>query len=172
MKKLSVTVILLFAFSWTALAQLNYSGKVEMGYLRFKRTTLDVDPGPNWKGYHLNDGQNGFDLNVVNGISLAKEKVFIGIGVGYLNFEGINGFSVFSDFEYLPFKTRLTPLLNLKIGYDHIWNQYDGGRATTLVDVGVGINYKLNDHLSMFLKSGFMLTQQSSLVPVRIGIRF
>ncbi len=35
--------------------------------LKFDFTTVQVDPGPDWQGYHLNDEQNGFDLNFVNG---------------------------------------------------------------------------------------------------------
>ena len=85
---------------------MEYSKKIETGYLIFQYTTIQIDPGSNWKGYNLNNEQNGVDINLINGIKL-KEKYFAGIGIGYLNFEGINGFSVFSDFEYCPLKTKL-----------------------------------------------------------------
>ena len=172
MKHLLTIGILVIALSLTTNAQINYSGKIETGYLKFNKHTVQIDPGPDWKGYDLHEDQNGIDLNLINGIALFKERAFVGIGLGYLNFEGVNGISVFSDFEYLPLKTRLTPLLNLKIGYDHIWNQYDGGKGSALTEFGVGINYRLTEKLSVFLKSGLLLTQQSSLIPIRIGIRF
>ncbi len=151
-------------------SQSNYSIKAETGFLKYQNNTIQVDPGPNWKGYNLYE-ENGIDFNVVNGIEF-KNKLFAGIGIGYLNFEGINGFSVFTDFEYLPLKTRLTPLINLKIGYSHIWNQYENGTGTGLGEFCVGLNYRLTEKLGIYAKSGFTMTQQSLLIPIRLGIRF
>ena len=94
------------------------------------------------------------------------------MGLGYLNFESIHGFSIFTDFEYLPLKTKLTPLVNLKIGYNHIWNQYENGTGSALVELGVGINYKLTDRFNIYMHSGFLMTQQSLLIPIRIGFSF
>ena len=113
MKRLIPIIIILTAFGLKAYSQIDYFGKVETGYLRFQYTTIQIDPGPNWKGYNLNKEQSGIDLNLINGVSF-KNKFFTGLGIGYLNFEGINGFSVFSDFEYLPLKTKFTPLINLR----------------------------------------------------------
>ncbi len=172
MKQLLTTIILLIAIVFTTKAQGNYSGKIETGYLKYIGTTVQVDPGPDWQGYYLNEEQNGIDINLINGLTILNEKVFLGIGIGYLNFEGIDGISVFSDIEYMPLKSRITPLLNLKIGYDHIWNQYYGGKGTFLTEFGGGVSYQLTDKMNIYLKSGLLLTQQSSLVPVRIGIRF
>lgn len=172
MKHLLTTFFLLFIVAFITKAQNSYSGKIESGFLKFMNNTVQIDPGPGWEGYNLNEEQNGIDINMINGITIFKEKVFLGIGLGYLNFEGIDGISVFSDIEYLPLKSRFTTLLNLKIGYDHIWNQYDGGKGTALTEFGVGVNFKLTEELNIYLKSGLLLTQQSSLVPIRIGIRF
>jgi hypothetical protein len=151
-------------------SQINYSMKAETGFLKYQYNTIDVDPGPNWKGYYL-DEENGIDFNIVNSIDF-KNKLFAGIGIGYLNFEGINGISVFSDFEYLPLKTRLTPLINLRIGYSHIWNQYENGTGTLLGEFGLGLNLRLTEKLDIYTESGFLMTQQSSLIPIRIGLRF
>jgi len=74
--------------------------------------------------------------------------------------------SVFSDFEYLPLKTRLTPLINLKIGYRHIWNQYNSGTGTGLGEFCVGLNYRLTERMDIYAKSGFAITQQSLLIPI------
>ncbi|MFW5983290.1 MAG: hypothetical protein ACOCQ4_02225 [bacterium] len=151
-------------------SQINYSVKTEVGFLEYHFNTVQVDPGPDWKGYNLY-GENGIDLNILNGFDF-KNKLFAGIGLGYLNFEGINGFSVFSDFEYLPLETRLTPLINLKIGYSHVWNQYKNGTGTGLGEFCVGLNYRLIEKMDIYTKSGFTMTQQSLLIPIKLGIRF
>lgn len=153
-----------------AYAQMNYSINAETGLLIYQFNTVHVDPGTNWKGYNLYE-KNGFDFDVINGIDF-KNNLFVGVGVGYLYFEGVNGFSIYSDFEYLPLKTRLTPLINLKIGYSHIWNQYTNGTGTGLVEFCVGLNYKLTEKMDCYVKSGFTMTQQSLLIPVRFGIQF
>jgi len=171
MNKLFPITILLIAFGLKAHSQVGYYGKVETGYLRFQATTVQVDPGPNWKGYNLDSEQNGVDLNLINGANFSH-KFFAGLGVGYLNFEGINGFSVFTDFEYLPLKTKLTPLINLKIGYNHIWNQYENGTVSALGELGLGLNYKLTEKYNIYLQSGFLVAQQSFFIPIRIGFRF
>ena len=151
-------------------SQINYSIKTEIGFLKYQYNTIDVDPGPNWKGYNL-DEEDGLDLNIINGINL-KNKLFAGIGLGYLNFKGVSGFSIFTDFEYLPLKTRLTPLINLKIGYSHIWNQYENGTGTGLGELCVGLNYRLTEKMGIYTKLGINMTQQSLLIPIRLGFRF
>jgi len=172
MRHLLTSTILLFALCNTANSQTNYSGKIETGYMQYMNRTISVDPGPNWKGYNLNEKQNGINLTVINGLSFVNKKLFAGIGLGYLNFEGINGISVFTDFEYLPLKTKLTPLVNLKLGYNHIWNQYEGGTGTMHTELGVGLNYKLKEKFGLYLKSGMLFTQQSFMIPVTLGFRY
>lgn len=140
--------------------------------MQYMYRTISVDPGPNWKGYNLNEKQNGINLTVINGLSFVNKKLFAGIGLGYLNFEGINGISVFTDFEYLPLKTKLTPLVNLKLGYNHIWNQYEGGTGKMHTELGVGLNYKLKEKFGLYLKSGMLFTQQSFMIPVTLGFRY
>lgn len=89
-----------------------------------------------------------------------------------MNFEVTNGISLYSDFEYLPFKTKLSPLFNIKIGYSHIWNQYENGTGTGLTEFGLGLNFRINQKLDLYTKSGILLTQQSFLIPFKIGMRF
>ena len=150
-------------------SQIDYSIKAETGFLKYQHITVYVDPGPNWKGHYLYE-ENGVDFNIINGFDF-NNKLFAGIGVGYLNFEGKNGMSVFSDFEYLPLKTRLTPLVNLKIGYSHIWNQYENGTGSGLFEWCLGLNFRLTEKIDIYAKSGFTTTQQSLLIPFRLGIR-
>lgn len=151
-------------------SQINYSIKAETGFLKYQNNTTQVDPNPNWRGYNLYK-EDGIDINITNGVDL-KNKLFGGIGIGYLNFKGINGLSAFTDFEYLPLKTRLTLLINLKIGYSHIWNQYKNGTGTGLSEFCVGINYRMTEKIDIYTKSGFSITQQSLLIPVKLGVRF
>lgn len=159
-----------FAFVQNGLTQVEYSGKVETGYLKFIGNTIDVDPGPDWKGYHI-ENENGIDLSLINGIKL-KNKIFTGIGLGYLNVEGNEGYSIFADLEYLPLKSRLTPLLNMKMGYNHLWNQYENGTGSVLFEFGVGLDYRILESNGIYIQSGFLMTQQSLLIPLRLGFRF
>lgn len=151
-------------------SQINYLTKVETGFLKYQYETVQVSPGPNWKGHNLYK-KNGVDLNIINGLGF-RNKFLVGIGVGYLNFECINGLSIFSNFEYLPLKTRLSPLIDLKIGYSHIWNQYENGTGTGLGELCLGLNYNLTEKVDIYTKSGFSMTQQSLLVPIKFGLRF
>lgn len=167
--KLVFIVLCTLFFTKNGYSQVNYSLKAESGYLSYLFTTVQIDPGPEWKGYYLES--NGIDFNVINGIEF-NNKLFAGIGLGYLNFDGINGLSVYTDFEYLPLASRITPLINLKMGYSHLWNQYENGSGTALGELGVGVNYKLTEQTAIYAKSGFTMTQQAFLVPLRIGIRF
>ena len=170
MRHLLTTTILLLALSLLAQAQINYSGKFEAGYMKFQYNTVQVEPGPYWKGDYLND--NGIDINFINGLTFVNKKLFAGLGLGYLNFTGTNGVSLFADLEYLPLKTKLTPLLNVKLGYNHIWNQYEGGTGTMHTEFGIGLNYKLTEKFGLYLKSGMLYTQQSFLIPITIGFRY
>jgi hypothetical protein len=152
MKKIILSTLIFITFGLKIYGQTDYSVKVEVGYLNFKTKLIDVDPGPNWKGYNLNEEQNGINLNVINGISLINNKFFTGVGIGYLNFEKINGLSIFTDFEYIPLRTKLSPIVNLRIGYNHIWNQYEKGTGSILFELGGGIKYKMTEKLNIYLE--------------------
>lgn len=174
MRKIFAFILVLTFISVESYSQVRYARKMEAGFMNFRYTTVQYDMGPDsdWKGDYLNKEQDGIDLNMVNGISLFENRFFAGAGIGYQNFEGINGITVFGDIEYLPLKSKLTPLLNIKVGYDHIWNQYEGGTGTALGEFTAGIDYKLSEKLNMFLKSGMLFTQQAFFIPIKMGIRF
>lgn len=163
-----ITALLLIGLK--CFSQIEYAGKLETGYLKFLFNTVQVDPGPDWMGYNL-DEQDGIELNLINGVKF-QDHCFTGIGLGYLNFEGINGISVFSEFEYVPFKTRLRPAIFLRMGYNHIRNQYENGSDSAFGELSLGLDYKLTKTLDIYVKSGFAMTQQSLLIPIRIGLDF
>jgi hypothetical protein len=159
------------ALCFLGFGQTHYSGRLEIGYLGFQNTTVDIDPGPNWKGYNLDEQQNGLDVSLINGLKVAN-KFFAGVGLGYLNFEGIHGIEIFSDFQYLLLKSKLSPIINLKIGYNHIWNQYESGSNSALGELGIGLHYKLTSKIGVYVQSGFSSTQQSIFIPIRGGLSF
>lgn len=164
------SLILFLFISSTVFSQINYSLKAEAGYIRYGNNTIQVDPGPGWKGYNLN-GQNGIEICAVNGVKY-HNKLYAGVGVGYLNFDGIHGFSVFPELEYVPLKTRFSPLINIRVGYSHLWNQYEGGTGTTLGEFDFGVNYRISEEMDVCIKFGLLYTQQSRLIPLIVGFRF
>ncbi len=172
MKTFLTTSVLLLWLTMPTKAQTSYSGRIETGYMNYLFRTITVEPGPNWKGYNLNNRQNGFNFNSINGVTFQDRKIFTGIGAGYSNFDGIDGVAIFGDFEYLPLKKRLTPILNLRLGYNHIWNQYEGGTGTMHTEFGIGINYKIKENLGLYIKSGIMITQQTLFLPPTLGFRY
>jgi hypothetical protein len=168
--RLLLFLLLLTHFSQNSFGQIKYNLRTEIGSLQFQYTIINVDPGPNWRGYNLNENQNGLSLDLINSISV-KNKILIGLGVGYLNFEGINGYSIYGDLQYLQLASRLTPLLNLKIGSNHIFNQYENGTQSGMLEFSGGLSYKLKENLNVYIASGLLFTQQALIIPIRLGIR-
>lgn len=163
-------LLFFFLIVSTVSSQTHFSLKAEVGYLNYRFNTIQIDPSPGWNGYYL-DGQNGIDCNLGSGIDLG-DHVYAGIGLGYLNFEGIHGCSIFPEIEYSPFNLRLAPFISFRFGYCHIWNQYEKGTATTIGDMSAGLIYELTDQILIYIKAGFISTQQSLFIPVKFGIRF
>lgn len=167
-------ILLSISFSllvMTSFSQIKYAAKVETGYHIFLSRPIKVEPGSDWRGYQLNNNQGGIDLSFINGVSF-KNNLRLGIGVGYLNYEGINGYSFFGDIEFATSKDRVSPLFNLKIGQSHINNQYNNGSTDSFVDFGVGIEYRISKKFGLQVKAGFRFVHQSAFLPIRIGARF
>jgi len=161
-------------------SQVNNSIKTETGFIRHIGVLKRVDPLDGKYPYTIKEKQNGIDLNVIYGRKY-DGVLFAGIGIGYLGFEKVNGFSLFSDFEIVPLKrTWFSPLLGLKLGYSHVWNNREDvlwesqneNMGTFLTEISVGLNFKATENLGIYLKTGLLLTQWSILTPIRIGIRF
>jgi hypothetical protein len=170
MKRLTFLIALLVLMQHIAHAKLNYTAKVEFGYLYCRYRTVSVSPGPNWKGYNLPTEPNGINTNIVGGLNF-KNRLFTGLGLGYLNFEGISGISAFTDIEYLVLKTRLAPLVNLRVGYNHVWNQYEGGSGTASGELALGLSYRVAGKYRVYIQAGALNTQQLHFVSTRIGFR-
>jgi hypothetical protein len=163
-------LILFIAFSFQGISQLKYSGKIESGLQLFQSNTIDVDPGPEWKGYY-NPGFDILDLHVINGLHFG-DSFYSGMGISYQRLESFDGVAFYVDLEYLPFDSKITPLINIKAGYNHLWNQYEGGTGTEMLEASIGLNFSTSENRSLFTKIGTALMQQSILIPFRIGFRF
>ncbi|MFA6150387.1 MAG: hypothetical protein WC716_03635 [Chitinophagaceae bacterium] len=170
MRKTTLLLATFIALSCSSGAQIKFTTKVETAWMPYGARLVRVDAGPGWKGYNLDNKQNGFALNLVNGARI-KDRFFAGLGLGYLNFEGINGFSLYSDFEfYFLKKKKLNPFLNLTIGYSHLNNQYEGGTGSGCTSYGAGIQYRHTPNLAFSVQTGFLITQQALFYPVRLSI--
>lgn len=171
MKKLILLIAFLLSYTLSSIGQIKYAGKVETGFLTYLTKTIIIDADFGWKGYNLDHQQNGIDFNIINSIRF-KNDISLGVGLGYLNFEGINGYSIFVDYEYYNSKKKIAALTNYKVGFNHIFNQYEGGTSSVPVEIGFGVICKLNEKFRISAQSGFLFTQQSFLIPLRVGVRF
>jgi hypothetical protein len=171
MKILKIIIaILITAIAANAYSQCRHALKFETAYLHYFDHTITIDSDdPGWKGYKLNDQQNGFDFNVINGVRF-REHFMAGACLGYLNFEGIHGMAVFADLDYAPLIRRLTPIFNIKAGYNHIWNHFENGSGSALGEIGAGIKYAVNDKISVQIQAGVLRTQQTQFFPVRLSV--
>ena len=96
----------------------------------------------------------------------------MGAGVGYGNYSGDHALQAFFDLQAIFMKTRFSPLLNLKIGYNHLFNQYDGGTRGFIMEGGLGISYRLSEAYIITMQSGGMILQDAAMLPIRIGFLF
>jgi hypothetical protein len=155
----------------SAQAPINSKQKIEIGFLNYQNRIITIDPASSWRGYYLPQNTNGMDFQFIQRL---QQNAFFStsIGVGYTHFQGNHAVTLLSEVESLLSKQKIAPILSIKLGYMHLWNQYPNGRGTGLVELGVGLNYKRTNHLSIYLKSGFVVAQQVIFIPFRIGFRF
>jgi hypothetical protein len=170
-KTLLISVLICSFINAPAQSQIKYIGKVEVGYHIFLSRPVKYDVGEGWLGYQLGGKPNGVDLSLVNGVSF-KNNLRLGLGVSYLNYEGINGYSIFGDLEYAATGGKMYPVFNFKSGRSHINNQYQNGATETFIDLSGGIEHKVGKKLCLQYKAGFRVVHQSIFLPIRIGARF
>lgn len=166
-----ITLLMISFLTLDLSGQIDYKVKADFSYLNFIGRTIQIDPGPDWNGYYLNDGQHGKALSLVNGLQF-NEFFFLGIGASYLDFQGTKGYGLFGEMEFSSEKTGIRPLFGIKGGYSHINNHYENGTSTGMIELSGGLSYKINQRFKMQLQSGIMFTQQVVFVPMRIGINF
>ncbi len=166
MKKI-ICLVLLFISSFNIHAQITKELKLETGYSFYRYRLVYVEPGPDWKGYNIRNKSDGMDINLVYGFKW-KQVVFTGIGLGYVNYNGINGYTFFGETLVYPLKTKIKPQLGVRFGLNHIDNQYVNGSTTSLLEFNYGFNFPIN-RFKITLSSAFSFTQQVFFVPVRLG---
>ncbi len=172
MKKLLILIFSLFCSIGLFGAKPSPMFKFETAYLSFFNTLVNVDPGPGWKGHNLNNEQNALAFDAAFGLGLFSGRLFVGAGAAYQNFEGYHAAVFYGDADIVPLKTRLSPVAGFRIGYHQLWNQYEGGTSTAYGELGGGVAYRLNEKIGLYAKTGVVLTQQSSLIPLRFGLRY
>lgn len=165
----------MMALSNSALCQVRYALGMETGYLVFQNTLLDVDPGPAWQGHHL-ENRDGFEFSLINGL-VWKEFFYAGFGLGYQNFfdstsRSYHGYSGFLNFEFANYRSKISPLFNMKLGTGRLWNQYEKGTRNFYGEILVGPMIRLTGNTRISLKSGMMIQQNASLIPIKVGLIF
>jgi len=170
--------ILLLLISFHTLAQYvetdsRHFIRIETGYLKYFFTPVNVDASENWKGYKLPNKENGLIFNAMWGWDF-NEATFLGVGAGYINFEGIDGADVFTEVNFMVSNSYINPYLGMRLGYTHLWNQYEKGSGSVLAEflLGLQIRFGTYSYSSIHLQSGLSFTQQAVFVPLRLAYQF
>ncbi len=170
---LKITFIIAFLSSVELKAQFKYGGKIEAGRLSYIGITIRGDGGsgpiPNQLPSRLKEAnENGTEISAVNGFRF-KQVLFVGVGVGYLNYGGAKGYSIYGDVEARTAKKdKLAALFGLRAGTSNL----KGYKNTGTVELNTGISYKPIPQISFYLKGGVAFAYSASFVPLRFGIGF
>lgn len=195
MNKIKLFVLLVLAtFVSTAQAQYSqarpeceYMFKAELGYMPFVSNLGHAGA----EGYYLDNLQHMLNVNVINGINIDQDY-FLGFGVGYANafvpsqlsdnlLGGKHCVMGFADFDYRPLSMEWAPMFYGRAGANYMLNS-DGPYGNTLtpyIELGLGMNWFFDfrmvnmerNYRSLYLSIGFAYTQQTTFIPVRLGIR-
>lgn len=162
-----LTCFVILLLGSTTSAQ-KFETSVEAGSFTYLAGAVAIKPGPNWKGYYLpRKSGTGFQMSSVNGFAVSK-KTYMGIGLGFANFDGISGLQVYGNMRFRMNNSTFSPYFYFDPGLAHFWNQYPGGTSTFLLNLGIGVDRKIGDK-SLRLSSGLQFMQQNVYVPVRIA---
>lgn len=169
MKKNIIIIFIIISVIKSAYSQSKIEGRFEVGYLLFTHVDSQKINLPS-----LQEKLYGVDINMICGLEMTQ-KAFIGIGIGYLNFDlnnsGIQGLSAFSTFEFLPPSYRKVNLyFRSNLGYSQLWSRNNNETGTLLVELNIGLKQQLNRKMQISLHSGVLFTQNSFLIPIRLGI--
>jgi hypothetical protein len=187
MKNLVFGILVILFTSAVGFAQSTFYFKPEVGYTRFLEHAVQIEPGPNWRGYYI-ESQNAVTVSAVGGVCL-RNRFAAGLGLGYQNFEGNSGVSLYADLEFyltrLKFyegteeqpaismiKPSIRPLVYVRVGGNQLWNQYEGGTQSGVGEIGVGFEYNFQQGYCLYVKGGMAVMQQSFLAPFGVGMRF
>jgi hypothetical protein len=121
-------------------------------------------------------GKTGIQVSISNGICI-KDKLHFGLGIGYANYDGINGLMGFSDNRIDFSKKPFAMFFYFDPGYSHFWSQYalnnsGGGTGTFMIDFGLGARYKVFNTRKAIISTGLLLMQQNIYIPLKLGFTF
>ena len=157
--------------------------KIEAGYLPYVSNLGHKGDF----GYYINDMRHMANANVIGGVNIDQD-FFVGVGMGY-GFvtkpddfaNGWHSILGFVDFDYRPLDVEWSPMVGAKVGVDYMMTDspYDN-TLKPYAEVNTGINWFFNyvyrnmerNYASIYFQVGFAYTQQTTFIPVRIGLRF
>lgn len=191
MKKINLFLaVFLMLSSMAAQAQfrqdrndVEYMFKFEAGYMPF---VANLGHEGDY-GYYINDLRHVANANIINGVNI-KQDFFVGIGLGYGYVAAPDDFGngwhsglAFVDFDYRTLDVEFSPMVGAKVGASCMMadTPYEN-TLTPYVEINTGLNWFFRyeyrnmerNYLSMYVEVAFAYTQQSTFIPVRIGIRF
>ena len=190
MRKLKITVLFFAIVLLTpARAQFSqdrydyeYMFKASLGYMPFVSNLGHKGD----YGYYINDLRHIANFNIINGVNI-KQDYFVGLGLGYgyvtKSDDLANGWHsgmAYVDFDYRPLDMEWAPMVGAKLGASYMMSDSPyGNTLKPYVEVSAGINWFFRhvvrnmerNYMSLFLELGFAYTQQTTFLPVRIGVR-
>ncbi|KQC02675.1 hypothetical protein [Pedobacter sp. Hv1] len=164
-----ITLILTFLINAELKAQFKYGAKIEVGRMSYLSKTIrgNASTGPNLGRPRLEEGKDGTEINVVNGFRF-REVLLVGVGVGYLNYEGAKGYSIYGDIEALTSKKKWAALFGFRAGTSNLKDYKKSGT----VEFNTGVNYRPIHQLRLYLKGGVSFAYSSSFTALRLGVGF
>lgn len=168
-KSLLLLLLTNIIFTFTINAQQKFLHKIECNFVQYGTNIIQVEPGPNWKGYNIND--DVLQLSYI----FAKnrpQKIIYGVGLSYMNFKGYNGLNVLLNMENPDRGQKISPLFGSRIGYSKIWNQYPKGKNSIVAQMNTGVRVKLTERVATGFFIGFQIGQQSIIFPIGLNVKF
>lgn len=171
-KALKISFLLLFTLvTINSYSQVKYSAKAEYGHLYYGSQLIRYDRIEPYTGDFLTGKGGGNEINVVNGL-IINRFLFVGIGLSYLKLKNADGLAPSFDAELLAGRKKLCPLFNFKIGQSFLKNNLGKNKSSTFGEFDFGLNYRFIPKLSAFVKAGIQITQNTSFLSIRGGVRF
>ncbi|KQM65291.1 hypothetical protein ASE74_10530 [Pedobacter sp. Leaf216] len=169
--KISFLVLLFTSIACNSYCQVKYSAKAEFGHLYYGSQLIRYERVEPSTSDFLTDKGGGNEINLINGIILNR-FLFMGIGLSYLKLNNANGVAPSLDVELLANQKKLSPLFNLKLGQSFLKNDMGRKKSSTFGEFDFGLNYHLVPQLSTYAKVGIQITQNTSFLSIRGGVRF
>lgn len=175
--------------------KVEYMLKIEAGYLHNvgnwgtpKNDNVASNNNTKECGYYLNAWEEGFGLNVINGINISQD-FFLGFGVGGnlcapmrpVHFDRSSIMAQgFLDMDFRPVGDTWAPMIGLRLGGSMLINSNNYGTTMSpYLEVTGGLNWFYDHSLqqmsrnyhSLYVETGILFVQQTVFIPIRVGWR-